>query len=288
MKQTILKSSFIIICLTTIGNLLFAQHNMQEKIAAVAVNNQYTLNIGTSKTTVLIFPARIITGGVDIGSSAVIAKTMTGVDNILRVKAATKNFSPTNITVITTDGKVYSFLTAYSDDPDDRPIDMGKQQQEEKKQAALHDRQLNDGQVKDVCQSILTTKPFLVNPKTKSFRVKLSLQGLYAKEDVLFFRLKLANKSPLDYATDFSRFYIRDKKRVKRTAVQESELQPLCIYMEHENNTPGKTKQSIVVAFKRFTIADHKQLTIQLFEKNGDRHLELKVSGNQLMKTEKL
>ena len=39
----------------------------------------------------------------------------------------------------------------------------------------------------------------------------------------------LHNQSPIDYDIDLLRFYIRDKKQGKRTAIQETELTPLYI-----------------------------------------------------------
>jgi len=81
---------------------------------------------------------------------------------------------------------------------------------------------------------------------------------------------------------------IRDKQRVKRTASQEEELQPLYVYKEHGAITAGKTKQTIVIAFPKFTVADHKNFVIQLFEKSGDRNLSLKIDGNAIAKAKNI
>lgn len=271
------------------GNALFAQQtNSLEKLSPTAYGNQYPLLVGTAKTTVLIFPGKIAAGGVDLGSTDIIASTVTGVDNILRVKAASENFAPTNATVITTDGKVYSFYVSFSDYPDDRPIDMGKQLYEEKAQAELAGRLLNDAQVSTICRSVCSKKPFLKKPKVKSYGVQLSLKGIYAEKDMLFFQLELKNKSPMEYTVDFSRFYVRDRKRAKRTAWQEQELTAREVYDQHAGTTAAGSTQYVVLAFPKFTIADHKQFVIQIFEKNGDRHLELKIDGKKLMQAHRL
>lgn len=287
MKQNILKILFFIIMVFHVPQL-FAQQSNVEKIASEAYGTQYSLLVGTSKTTILIFPSKIASGGVDLGSTALIASTITGVDNILRVKSATENFAATNLTVITTDGKVYSFYVSFSQYPDDRPIDLGKQVHIEKIQAELKDRKFNDGQIKEYADAIPNFKPFLKKPKAKSYGVQLSLKGIYAKEDILFFRFELYNKSPLDFTTEFTRFYIRDQKQLKRTTDQELELQPLGIFQENQMLTTKESTQTIIVAFKRFTIADHKNMVIQIFEKNGDRHLQLKIKGKVLMRASKL
>lgn len=283
-----MKQFLFIVFMTLFVCPLFAQQADLGKITPEAYGTQYPLLVGTAKTTVLVFPCKIANGGVDLGSSDLIASTITAVDNILRVKAATEKFAPTNLTVVTTDGKVYSFYVSFSPYPDDRPIDLGKQSNTENAQAMLKDRKLNDGQVKECAGAIVGLKPFLKKPKAKSYGMQFSLKGMYAKEDVLFFHFELNNKSPIDFTTDFMRFYIRDQKRIKRTADQELELQPLGIFPENAMPTTTGSKRTIIVAFKRFTIADHKNMVIQLFEKNGDRHLELKIKGKVLMRASKL
>src|SRR4051812_37752723 len=64
----------------------------------------YPLNITLNKTTNLIFPYAI--KSVDRGSADVLAQKAKGVENILLVKAGKENFSETNLSVITADGKL--------------------------------------------------------------------------------------------------------------------------------------------------------------------------------------
>lgn len=244
----------------------------------------YHLEAGYYKTTVLIFPMAISPGGIDLGSSGIIAKVMPGVDNILKVKANQKDFKQTNLTVVTKDGKVYAFTVNYSEDPPDAPIDMGKQPEEEKGQAVFHDRMLNAVQIETLCREA-ANQPAFLHHKTKSYKIKLKLQGIYTCEGVLFFQFSLKNKSNIDYNMDLLSFYVRDKKRMKRTAQQEKEIQPLQMYYEKESKLiAGQTHQTLVIAFRKFTIADHKNFVMQLFEKNGDRNLILKINGNELVK----
>ncbi len=248
----------------------------------------YHLSVNDQKTTVLIFPAPIAANGVDRGTGDILAKTITGVDNILKVKGATAPFAQTNLTVVTTDGKVYAFTVDYSTIPDEKPIDLGKQLAQEEAAALFKSRKLNDEQVGELSETVLTTKPFLTKPKESSFKMKAKLTGIYTAEDVVFYRISLQNDSPIDYDLDFMRFYVRDKKRLKRTAEQEKELQPLLVYKEAGNTTVANATQTFVVAFMKFTIADKKNFIVQFFEQNGDRHLQLKISGNDIIKARPL
>ena len=75
----------------------------------------YHLNITCNKTTNLIFPFSI--ESVDRGSKDILAQKVTGAENILQVKADKQNFSETNLSVITADGNLYSFIVDYLNEP---------------------------------------------------------------------------------------------------------------------------------------------------------------------------
>lgn len=69
---------------------------------------------------------------------------------------------------------------------------------------------------------------------------------------------------------------------MKRTAVQEIDLVPLC----EAGNTGTVTPNNAIVtvfAFEKFTIPDAKHLVIELGEKNGGRRLRLKVGNKKLL-----
>lgn len=69
-----------------------------------------------SKTTHLLFPAPI--RYVDLGSAMIIADRVPAADNVLRLKAAVKDFTEeTNFTVMTDDGTFYLFDVTYADEP---------------------------------------------------------------------------------------------------------------------------------------------------------------------------
>ncbi|WP_308199293.1 DUF4138 domain-containing protein [Chitinophaga sedimenti] len=57
----------------------------------------------------IVFAAPICANGVDRGNNWILAKTADGVNNVLKVKAAQDSAISTNLTVFTTDGRVYRF-----------------------------------------------------------------------------------------------------------------------------------------------------------------------------------
>lgn len=68
----------------------------------------------------------------------------------------------------------------------------------------------------------------------------------------MWFTLQLENSSLIAYQPDFVRFFIRDKKRAKRTAIQEIELQPL--YSDAGSIITGQSSGEMLLAFPPFTI----------------------------------
>jgi conjugative transposon TraN protein len=116
-----------------------------------------------------------------------------------------------------------------------------------------------------------------------SFDMKISIDGIYIRENVIYYQLKLMNESPIDYDIELLRFYIRDTRKGKRTAVQENEVIPLYI-AGNTRQVKGEGESKIVVALEKFTIPDAKILAIQLMEKNGGRHLLMRVKNNKIIK----
>ena len=103
------------------------------------------------------------------------------------------------------------------------------------------------------------------------------------KDDVIYYQLCLSNDSPVDYDIDLLRFYIRDEKRSKRTAIQENELKPLFI-AGNTSQIKANSTSVVVVALNKFTLPDAKYLAVQIMEKNGGRHLSMKVNNRKIMK----
>src|SRR5690606_8514354 len=74
-----------------------------------------TLCISTDKTTSLVFPFSIL--HVDRGTKDILVQQVKDADHILLVKASAKNFSETNLSVVTEDGSMYTFAINYEENP---------------------------------------------------------------------------------------------------------------------------------------------------------------------------
>jgi hypothetical protein len=223
------------------------------------------LSITTGKTTSLVFPFAI--RHVDRGSKDILVQPVKEADNILLVKAASKTISETNLSVITEDGSVYSMVITYSVNPDSWVYYLPMNQ---KASLSTH------------ANAILDNQRTMHGIHDKSWDMVSQITGIYIKENVIYYQLKITNKSPVDYEIDLLRFYIKDKKRGKRTASQENELKPLYI-TGNTKQVKANNQSVIVIALDKFTIPDAKYLAVQIIEKNGGRHMFMEVNNRKIM-----
>lgn len=238
------------------------------------------LQVTYSKTTNLLFPYAI--KSVDKGSKDLLVQIAKGVENILQVKAGKQGFSETNLTVVTAEGKLYSYLVNYTENPVALNIKVGNNINYPHTDALFTYKTDNEAKVYDITEKIAAKKPILKGIKDGGNDIELSLAGLYIKEDKLYFQFKLENNSEVDYNIEALRFYIKDKKRAKRTAAQEIEQ----LSVEQAGNIEiirGKSSQAIVIAIPKFTIPDKKVLMIELMEMNGGRHLNLRIQNKTII-----
>ncbi len=238
-----------------------------------------SLAIAYSKTTNLIFPYEIIS--VDRGTNDLLVQKVKGVENILQLKADKENFAETNLSVITADGQLYSFVVNYNEE---HPI-LNKVVNYRKTGSAVLGitESKNEKELHSYAELAFYDKRKLHHVKDNQYQVKFRLDGLFINENIMYYRLRIVNQSTINYETDQLRFFIRDQRKVKRTASQEIELLPLYFYNQY-TVIEGKTEVCQVFALEKFTIPDKKYLVIQLMEKQGGRHLELQIKNNKLKK----
>jgi conjugative transposon TraN protein len=254
----------------------------QDRIPGKAIHS-YPLSITYNKTTVLVFPASI--EDVDRGSAALLAAKMKDAANVLKLKADKKGFIPTNLSVLTSDGKLYSFNVDYAANPACLAYDLNPSGQI-KSSVELTSQPVNDSRMKALVNAVYAKRPFLHRSK-KSDDMKMRLCDIYYCEGMLLLKFIITNSSAIDYHTGLMRFYIKDDKQVKRTASHEEDLTPLYI-TNGGKLVAGNSTDTLIVAFSQFTIPDHKRLVMQLFEKNGGRDLTFIIKGKTLLKARRL
>lgn len=254
----------------------------------------YALEVTFYKTLHIIFPSAI--KYVDLGSADIIAGKADGSENVLRVKAALRDFSrETNLAVITEDGSYYTYNVKYADEPAKLNIEM---------KDFLHDGEAvnRPNNAMDIYLTELDSEsPRLVRLIMKSvyrddkrrirhigskrFGVQFLLKGLYTHGDLLYFHTEVKNGTHVPFDVDFVSFKVVDKKIMKRTAMQEQAVYPLRAY-HYITRVDGKKKERSVFALPKFTLPDDKKLVVELAEKQGGRHQEFEVASEDLVRAE--
>ena len=112
--------------------------------------------------------------------------------------------------------------------------------------------------------------------------IVMKVDGIFIHQDVMYFRVFLGNDSKINYDVDQLRFFIRDQRKSKRTASQEIEIMPLFNTGDF-SRISDNSKITAVFALPKFTIPEKKKFTMQVFEKNGGRHLELNIKNRNLV-----
>lgn len=237
------------------------------------------LQISYAKTTSLVFPYSI--KSVDRGSLDVLVQKAKGVENILLVKAGRHNFEQTNLTVVTSDGKLYGFVLNYDQRCPDLNliVDDSIVLNQEIQFSAESD---NQKKMEQYANEVLLEKRNRMGIKRSRFEITLELTGIFIHQDVLYFKLQLSNESKVNFDIDQLRFFVGDQKKAKRTASQEVEIQPLLAIGEHATIT-AKSEVSLVFALPKISLAEKKQLVIQLIEKREGRQLDLVVKNDDLL-----
>ena len=270
-------------CAIAIGiilSLLATKSNSQvERTSSI---QSYHLNITCNKTTNLIFPFSIV--NVDRGSKDVLVQKVTGAENILQVKADKPNFSETNLSVITADGNLYSFIVDYLNEPLQLNIVFQKDTLIYKKneQIIFSSNYSNAAELNTIAHNVFNFSRTIYGIKDKHESMLLSLNGIYVNNDIFYFQLLLKNKSQVSYNINAIHFFIRDKKKSKRTAVQETEIHPLYVY-GNDTTIEGVSSQLCVIALPKFTLPDDKYLFAQVTEKDGGRDLHFRLKNRHIM-----
>ena len=244
----------------------------------------YRLEVTFSKTVHLIFPSAI--KYVDLGSSDIIAGKADGV----RVKAAVEGFSEeTNFSVITSDGTFYSFIVVYADQPALLNINMDQWKTAESPVPVGDGVQVaelgaqNPALVHQLMRTIYErNRRDVKHIGSREFGMTALLRGIYVYRDLLFLHVSLDNASNVPFDVDFIRFRIVDKKVAKRTAQQETTIEPVRTYSAL-TRIEGQSSGRMVYAFGKITIPDDKFLEVEIYEKDGSRHQRFHIENADLV-----
>jgi len=265
---------------------------LTKKISYDKMIAPYGMEVTFDKTVHIIFPAAI--KYIDLGSANIIAGKADGAENVIRVKAAVRNFkTETNFTVITEEGSFYTFNVKYADEPLLMSVEMtdfihdGDTVSHPNNALEVYLKELGNESpmmVHLILKSIYTNdKRKIKHIGSMSFGIQYLLKGIYTHNGLLYFHTQIKNSSNVPFDLDFITFKIVDKKVMKRTAIQETVIFPIRAF-NYITCVRGKSTECTVFAMDKFTIPDDKEFVVELNEKNGGRHQRFVVQNSDIVR----
>ena len=265
------------------------------------------IEAGFTKTVHILFPSPVTY--IDIGSMDIIAGKADGAENVVRVKAAVRNFAAeTNLTVITEDGGFFTFDVYYAENPAVSTLNLTVQDQQTEgvKEPDAAGDPLSPAPVtksRVLLREVGREKPATVKRmlsdiyrqnrtdvkgiRTKKYGIEVEVLGIYVFNDVIYMHTCISNDTNISFEVDARRFIVADRKLTKRTAQQQTPLEILRVC-----NDPavvrGHQRQRTVFALPKLTISDDKVLLLEIIEKNGARHQTVEIPAEELLEAKLL
>lgn len=117
--------------------------------------------------------------------------------------------------------------------------------------------------------------------------IALSFNGVYVRENKMFFVVTVINHSNIDY--ELKNLIISSRSKGRGNTSEE--INDITINKIHNNFTKltkndGNVK--VILETDTFTISPNKKLYLELLEQNGERNIELNLPSNVVSKAEKL
>lgn len=261
----------------------------------------YYVELSFNKTVSIIFNSPV--RSVDLGSRDIIADKASDVENILKVKSTKLGFNETNFSVITADGKFYSFVANYNEYTPLLAINLAAKTPSltsgrvslESRSQPINGVDRRDGVIQfsgvratqsDVvynCDRIMHKRRNVRHVGMEANQMEAAVRGVYVEENVVYYKLAMTNKSNINYDIDYIRFFVKDKTSGRSVSRQEIEVQPFYVYNDAIKVVRGKKSIERVYAFPKFTIPDNKQVVIETGEVNGGRVLSFVLNNSDIM-----
>jgi hypothetical protein len=235
--------------------------------------------VTAAKMTNLVFPMPVA-AGVKV-SRDVLVQRPKGVVNVIELKAVRANFKETNLSVYGKDGRLYSFVLHYVEDTtvlnyrvlfDDESSEEGLLG--ERRIVMLQGLPV-DGATLDSDALALSSRPGFLHRSVSSGGVRLSLRGVYLRDSLLWLCLGLRNRTAIGFIPAYMRVFVKDARRIKRTASQEVEMLP--VYPGLLEPVPGGGSRLLTIGLTPFVPGKGKKLVVELADAGGGRVLELEV-----------
>jgi conjugative transposon TraN protein len=238
------------------------------------------------KMTNLVFPMAIRTG-IKVSRDVLVQKVK-GVENVIELKAARPHFLPTNLSVFGLDGRLYSFDLEYSDNPPvlnfavvPAPAGEAIMASPVKPLLLLTGLPVDQSTLAEDAGTLAKEKGFL-HTSARSEKMRLGVEGLYLKDSLLWFTLRLRNATQVPYSPEYIRLFTQERTKARRTAIQETLIEP--VYSALPNAITGRSSKIFAFGYPLFTVPRDKELWLEISERSGGRLLKVPISYKTILK----
>ncbi len=240
--------------------------------------------VSLHRVTTLVFPAAV-RSGVRVSRDVQVEKVK-GVENVLAIRAARRRFTATNLAVFGMDGRIYSFNLEYSDTAAAwqwrvEPTGDGSRGLILTSLPADEDRLREDAQM-------LESKRGWMRASVNIKKMRLTVSGIYYADSLIWLAGRIKNRSVPDFAVQRVRLYTADRKRVKRTAVQEAEMNPVYSDWNGAAVVAGETAQGFALAYRGIAVPPGKRVLLEVAERDGGRVIRLRIPYKKILAARKL
>lgn len=271
-----MRHTFLIFLLATLGDFLFAQEPQQ--LDTIYANEKMNL--------ALFFPTNIRQGIVG-ANNYVFSYNRERAQPLGLLKATKGNQS--NLLVVTTDGKVYSYIIKYADALKElnRFVSFSESIGHEHQRESLVIRdtiQLDSNMVvhKQYPKAFLikSAEAMLEQPERKNIfkrkeGVSLAIKNMVYFEDLVFMQFEIKNESGIDFDIDYLKVAMVIGNEKRRASYQSVPLKPQYVYKMPEKTRHAETSRFVYV-LPKFTLGDNEKLLLSLKELKGNRELILR------------
>ncbi len=284
-----MRQSYFILMLVFIQTLCFAE------------NKKYkTIEVGLTTTIHVIFPSNIISYDIGLGKTGEYEDILSEQPskNRLKLAAGIAHFQNTNL-FVETEKAYYNFILTYNAFPENQLITIEKQdavqfkkiattpanpseKNEEKDMIELSE----DKYVAYVCKDLYEKSEHSFLSANAALGIIFQLDNIYVKQDKLYLKFSIKNQSNVKYEIGYLGYLIKLKGKGKKQGVVVDEtVKPYYTYQTF-NEIQSSKEDKVIAVFDKFTMDKKKNLIVNLWEKEGERMIELKINPQQIVKAQ--
>jgi hypothetical protein len=194
-----------------------------------------------------------------------------------------------NLLVVTTDGKVYSYIIKYADNLSEmnRFVSFSESigHEHQRKPIVFRDTIKSDSTLlvsKQYSNDFLekSSEAMLKQPERKNISkrkgaMSLAIKNMVYYQDLVFIQFEIKNESGIDFDIDYLKLARVIGNGKRRASYQSALLVPQYVY-KMPKKTRHATTSRFVFVIPKFTLGDNEKLELRLKELKGNRELVLK------------